>query len=389
MLNVRLGVHECEKIPLAFSEYTIQSGRVTFRVEGEFEVDLTIGDEDFDKQFWFIDFRFLFNPAPAELSEPLRLVLEAKVNDVLSADGLAGCYKYLHEFVLTHKITEFWHQAVELSRTRWIETLKVERLNRAMAIQYWVNRPHSQGSKSWIILGVNTGAGPDGVPDPKSPSHLALRWFRDNKEVKDFDIPFSVDTISTEELLTTVIARHVEYLLGSIYSKLVAKPRFSQRQARLSLEISSTEPLDSSLEIQLFDRETATVRIDSMVGSFTMLPPSPHILDGQKRLNLSPNPAEDGPVTLEQLRWYYTLKDLSSRVKSIGWIMMKNLIPAEELRNMVQAASQSREVFQATWLRKVGWAPQWFLVMTMSLGGDQWWLVELYVDFLHPTFHCL
>lgn len=379
VLTVRLSFDEHEKIPSAFRNYTVSSGRVTFRVEGEFEVDLTIGDEDPEKQFWFIDFRYLFTPAPTELSEPLRMGLETKVNLVLSTDGLAGCYKFLHEFVLTQKITEFWRQAIDLSRGRWIDTLSVERLNRAMAIQYWVNRPHSQGSKSWIILGVNANNGPDGLPDPKKPSCLSLRWFRDNKEVKDFDIEFDVKSICTEDLLTAVVARHVEYLLDTIYSKLMTKPRFAQRQARLSLDISQEEPSDSALSMQLFDRETVTVKVDGMTGTFSMLPQKPRILDGLRKLNSSPNPVEDGPIMLEQLRWWYAMYDLSNRAKSIGWVVIgsRGPINTEELKPMVQSGSQSRELFQAIWLRKNGWAPPWFMVMTMSLGGDQWWLVEL------------
>ncbi|KAK5663347.1 hypothetical protein OQA88_3775 [Cercophora sp. LCS_1] len=379
VLSVRLTLDEHEKIPLAFRDYTINSGRVTFRVEGEFEVDLTIGDEDPQKQFWFIDFRFLFNPAPAELSEPLRMGLEAKVNLILSTDGLVGCYKFLHEFVLTQKITEFCRQAVELSRGRWIDTLSVERLNRAMAIQYWVNRPHSQGSKSWIILGVNANNGPDGLPDPKRPSCLSLRWFRDNKEVKDCDIGFDVKSISTEDLLTTVVARHIEYLLNTIYSKLLIKPRFAQRQAELSLEISREEPSDSALSMQLFDQENITVKVDGMTGTFSMLPQKPRILDGQRKLNSSPNPVEEGPTLLEQLRCWYTMTDLSSRARSIGWTVVgsRGPITTDELKPMVQSGSQSREPFQTLWLRKNGWSPLWFIIMTMSLGGDQWWLVEL------------
>jgi len=377
MLSVRLSFDEYEKIPFAFRNYRIASGRVTFEVEGEFEVDLTIGDEDFEKQFWFIDARLLFTPAPKELPEPLRMALEAKVNGVLAADGLSGCYRYLHEFVLTQKITEFCRQAVDLSRARWIDTLKVERLNRAMSIQYWVNRPHSQGSKSWIILGVSSDNGSDRLSDPKSPSHLTLRWFRDNKEVKDFDITFDVNAISAEDLLTSVIARHVEFLLGSIYSKLLTKPRFAQRHARLALEVSEDEPSGSSLRVQLFDTENATIRVDSMTGSFTMLPAAPHIVEGQKRLNSSLNPAEEGPAALEWLRSYYTAKDINSRAGSIGWSMTRAPITPDELKHMVQSVTQSRESYHPIWLRRVGWAPQWFVIMTMGLGGDQWWLVEM------------
>ncbi|KAK0734100.1 mediator complex subunit MED14-domain-containing protein [Lasiosphaeria miniovina] len=380
LLSVRLSFDEHERLPLQFRDYTVGSGRVTFMVKDEFEVDLTIGDEDFEKQFWFIDFRFGFGPAPVEISERVRQFLEHKVNLVLGNEGLAGCYRYLHEFVLTQKIGEFRRQAVELSMGRWIDAIKVERLNRALAIQYWLNRPHSQGSKSWIIIGVYSGNGFNGLKDLKTASWLQLRWFRDNKEVKDFDIPWDLGAISVEALLTTVIARHVEFLLTAIYKKLAIKPRFARRQASMALQISKDEPLNSSLTLQLFDDENATIRIDPVTGSFTLFPQCYTILDGQHRLNSSPSPADDGPVALEQLRWNYTLKDFNSRAKSLGWTTMRPPIPSDDLKSIVYSGTATptmREPYIPVWLRKAGWSPQWFLMLSLSLGGDQWWLVEL------------
>ena len=378
MLSVRLSYDEYDRIPTPFRDYTISDGRVTFRVEGEFEVDLTIGDEDFEKQFWFIDFRFLFSPAPAEVSDRVRGFLEAKVNQILGTDGLLGCYKYLHGFVLTQKITEFCRQAFELGKGRWIDTLKVERLNRAMSIQYWLNRPHSQSTKSWIILGVRSGDDLDGVPDLNSTSRIFLRWFRDGKEVKEFDIPFDVNTISTQNLLTTVIARHVEHILTTMCNKLLSKPRFIQREARLDLEISKEEPQKSSLTIQLFGQEQATVRLEAMTGVFIIFPQTPIIFEGQRKFNSSKNPAEEGPVALEHLRHVYTMKNLHSRSKSIGWSMLRSQVPLDELKQIVYSGSPpSREPFQSVWMRKVGWSEEWAVIMSMSLGGDQWFLVQL------------
>src|ERR1700722_6388022 len=96
LLSIRLNLHEYDKIPLQFKDYSIKSGRVTFRVAGEFEVDLTIAEENPEKQFWFIDFRFLFTPAVSQLPEHLRYMIENRVNAALEKDGLAGCYKFLH-----------------------------------------------------------------------------------------------------------------------------------------------------------------------------------------------------------------------------------------------------------------------------------------------------
>jgi mediator of RNA polymerase II transcription subunit 14 len=342
-------------------------------VEGEFEVDLTIADEDFEKQFWFIDFRFLFSPAPQELSDALRSFLEVKVNDTLAVDGLAGCYQFLHEFVLTHKITEFTRQAVELSRGRWIESLRVERLNRAMSIQYWVNRP-TPGLKSWIILGVHSASKTEEPQHAKSQSHLYIRWFRDNKEVKDVDITVGSGEVSGESLLKTVIARHVEYILSSIHKKLLSYPRFSKREASLSLKVSRIDPMRSELIMRLSQSENLVARIDPITGSFSLSPPFRMVLQGERKLNFGPkDPVDDGFSILERSRCAFAGEELTRRGKSLGWTMQSPPVKLDELKPL----ANTRDQFQLVWLQRQGWKPEWFVLVTMSLSGDRWWLIEV------------
>ncbi len=379
MLSVRLTLDEYDKIPFQFRNYRIGSGRVTFVVKDEFEVDLTIADEDFEKQFWFIDLRFLFGPAPTELSDRLRQFIEAKVNDTLGTDGLIGCYKYLHEFVLTHKISEFHRQAVEMSRNNWVGTLKVERLNRAMSIQYWTNKslaaPGQRAPGSWIIIGVNSGNTPDQPVDPKSTSSLTLRWFRDNKEVQDLDIPLNIEEISAEKLLKTVIARHVEYILASIYAKLLSKPRFAARHASLRLDISKSEPVNSTLSMQLVDRKHVDVRVAPITGTFELSPQSTVMIGGARRFDASPNPAEDGAALLEQLRGLYETQEFNRHAKSTGWAVSRPPIKSDELRQSIKATPQDQ--YQPVWFKRPAWNINWYVLATLSLEGDRWWLIEM------------
>ncbi|KAK0729078.1 mediator complex subunit MED14-domain-containing protein [Apiosordaria backusii] len=379
LLSARLSLEEFERIPAPFQDYKIAAGVATFSVPGEFEVDLTIGDDDFEKQLWFIDLRFLFHPTPPELSEHARLVAEMKVNNALGADGLLGAYNYLHDLTLTAKIGEFTRQARHLRAGRWADCLKVERLNRAVAVHYWANRPHSKGSKSWIILGVNSSKGEDGRPDPRYPSYITLRWFRDSVEVKDFDITFDVDDISMESLLETVISRHIEHMLCSMYNKLASKPRFTQKQGRLTLSGSRKASGDFSLKMQVLDDKEVTVGMDLYTGAFTLQPQSPMAADVQRRLNTFTQPAEEGAGVLELLRCHYTTTALMSRAKSIRWMVSaRSPLSMDEMKSIVYSGPPSvREPFQTVWLKKIGWNPQWFIFMSMSLGGDQWWLVEM------------
>ncbi|KAI1394241.1 MED14-domain-containing protein [Hypoxylon trugodes] len=374
LLSIRLNLEDFDTLPYAFRDYTIDSGRVTFKVPGEFEVDLTIADEDFEKQFWFIDFRFDFTPAPAELSDNMRMVLEGKVNEVLEKDGLSGCYKFLHELVLTHKITEYVRQAFELSKGRWVDTLKVERLNRAMSIQYWVGRYPPEGPKSWIILGVNSGKKAGAIEDPKSASHLTLRWFRDNKEVKDVEVPLHNDEISTEDLLERVIGRHVEYILSSIHSKLKLNGRFTKREAGLALDIQRDNPARSVLQMQVGYKYFVTLGVSSTTGMLSMKPQSAMTWKGEQKLNWhSKDPIHDGLACLEGVRCHYIVDEINRRGKSTGWIVCKGPVKLEVVKEVLNL----REMGQLMWLKRRGFADPWHMMVNLSLSGDKWHLIEV------------
>ena len=349
---------------------------MTFKVAGEFEIDLTIADEDPEAQFWFIDFRFIFWPSVSTLVPQLRFHIESRVNEVLAKDGLIGCYKYLHELVLTHKISEFRKQAHDLSRAKWIETLKVEALNRALSIQYWLERYGAKGPRSWIILGVHSGKRKDGRPDPKSTSRLFVRWFRDSKEVLDVDVQFDVVNISSQSLLRTVIAKHVSHILTSIHDNLASKPLFANRELALSLSISLTEPADSVLKIQLTSEQHLSIKIEPISGRFVFSPASRLVTEWETRLNAqSSNPAQDGHSYIERLRSQLLAEEIFSRGLSVGWIR----IPNPGLKQDVLQPYMPKDPPQILWFRRLGWLESWCIAVIMSTSGEQWQLFETYV----------
>ncbi|KAK7753284.1 mediator complex subunit [Diatrype stigma] len=374
LLSLRLNLEDHDKVPYHFQDYSIESGRVTFRVPGEFEVDLTIADENSESQYWFVDFRFLFEPAPAELSAASRAYLGRRLDEeVLPTEGLQGCYNFLHEFVLTHKITEYCRQAFQLSTGQWVDTLKIERLNRAMSIQYWLNRYPPEGPKSWIIVGVHSGKTPGAPPSPSSTSHLTLRWFRDNKEVKDVAFTFDEATISTEGLLKKVIGKHIEHILGTMHSKLKAKGRFMRREASLELTVSEDEPVETALKVQLGHNDIVTVKVSPTTGFLAMTPLTNLTVIGEKRLNHARDATEDGPDCLELVRCHYMADAMNRRGKSLGWHPCKAPLKADEVRGILN----TRERFQPFWYRRHGWEKQWHLLLSLSLNGDRWVLVEV------------
>ncbi|KAM3435920.1 hypothetical protein MY4824_004582 [Beauveria thailandica] len=369
-LSLRLNLQDYDKIPHQFRNYEIRSGRVTFKVPDEFEVELTIADEDTDKQFWFIDFRYAFTPSALSLSEGLRNHLENYVNDALARNGLAGCYQFLHEMVLTAKITELKRQALRLSRTSWDGTLVVEPLNRALAIQYWSSR--STTTKSWVLIAINSGK-KNGKVDEKTPSHLVVKWYRDNKEVKDVKLALNVGTLSAESLLKEVIGRHIGYILQNIRDKLLEAPRFKQHEAAMNLRISNTNPGDCMLTTEVSHNATTTLLVEPTTGIFAVKPQSKFSIPYEHQLNSGKNSTDDGAACLENVRCAMMEDELHRRGNTVGWQTQKMPLSVEEVKSVTKMRDWTRTI----WMRKQGWGESWYMAIFLGLGGDEWWLLEV------------
>lgn len=369
LLSLRLNLEDYDKIPHQFRDYEIGSGRVTFKVPGEFEVELTIADEDFEKQFWFIDFRYTFRPAAASLSDGLRNYLENYVNDALAREGLAGCYQFLHELVLTAKINELKRQAFQLSKTSWDGTLVIEPLNRALAIQYWSSRPSA--GKSWVLVAINSGK-KNGKADGKSTSQLVAKWYRDNKEVKDVKLALDVDNLSAESLLKEVIGRHISYILQSIRDKLLEAPRFKNREAAMRLRLSAEDPGACMLTTQVGHADKTTLLVEPTTGMFAVKPQSKFSIQYEHQLNSGKNTADDSVTCLENVRCAMMEDELHRRGSAAGWESQKSPLSAEETKSI----TKSRDWTRTIWMRRQGWGQTWYIAIFLGLAGDEWWLVE-------------
>ncbi|KAI0401248.1 mediator complex subunit MED14 [Xylaria palmicola] len=375
LLSVRLNLEEHENIPEQFQDFVIDSGRVTFKVPGEFEVDLTIADEDPANQFWFIDFRFGFQPAPSELSDRPRDFLEYKVNEALQKDGLLGCYKFLHEYVLTHKITEYVRQAMDLSKGRWANMLEVERLRRAMAIHYWAGRQPNEGHQSYIIIGVSSGKNASLVSNRDKSSHLSLRWFRDGVEVKDAQFLLDDRTISTETLLNRVVGQHIEHVLKTFHTALRSEGRFNRGEAGLGIHIVDDNPGESALTMQLSYERHLVIKVAPITGTLLVTPQLRGNFDLQSQLNKEiKRPVKEQVALLERFRYFFVEDELVRRGKSRGWIVCNHHpVKHEETRQLLGA----RGSYQLIWLKRRGLPDNWFIMVGQSLSGDQWWLIEV------------
>lgn len=375
-LSLRINLYEYEKLPVHFKDYTIKSGRVTFHVAGEFELDLTIADEDRQAQFWFIDFRFSFTPRIAQIPEELLQHLENRVNLILSQDDpFNGCYKFLHELILTHKIAEIRRQAYNLNRSKWANTLVIEPLQRALCIQYWHGRyPIGKGPKSWIIIGVYSGKRKVGRPDIDATPRIGIRWFRDAKEVKNSNIPIDLDRISTEALLKTVIGMHVEHILTSTYDKLKEVPLYKNKELALESSMSPMEPIESVIQLQVTHNETLTIAIEPTTGRITLSPATHFNMRAGWDLNTkTTDPANDLCDLLMNFRPLLVQQEIVRKCVSTGWENASNPgIRMADLKGTVFRKSTQ----MVHWLKKPGWESHWYVAVGISPSGEEWKLVE-------------
>lgn len=340
----------------------------------EFEIELSIADEDPSSQLYFIDFRFLFSPSLAEIPQGrLRDEIEGKTNDVLRREGLTGCFNFLHDLVLTHKISILRQQAFDLVRGRWSENLRVEVLHRSLVIQYWLNRP---GGKNWIEIGIKRGKQKKKTSSTEAEAspYISLRWHRHGKEVPNPEIQMDLGNLSIEVILRQIIAAHTNHILKVTKKKIRQGSIYSKKVLFVKHRASKKEPADCSLRVQLTLSSTVTVVQEPISGAFAILPPSNLHVRLERELNSLRDPATEAFSRIIHLRCATAQDQIDARVKVLGWEQVRTLSPTQEtVRRMF-----SPDVMRLSFYRIKSWDSRWMIASTTSMAGDVWWVVNLH-----------
>jgi mediator of RNA polymerase II transcription subunit 14 len=362
-LSIRLTVHE--NLPRQMQNWRVASGRVTFIVADEFELDLLSFVEDTSEQWHFIDLRLLFEPAPSiTVGSRFHLTLKYTLDSILAADGLSKCYDYLHNFILTHKINVLQSQAHELVRTGWTGSLKVEPVHRGLVIQYWTNKV---GKKNWIEFGVSTGKPKNGkVPWKGLPvPTLAVRWFRQGVEVKDADFNLDWKNVSMERTLKHVIARHTAYLLLTTRQNL--NPTLVTGTTS-----SDNEPSECMLKVSMGPMNTTTLSVEPVTGRYILQPITSLSSSAEQIIN-RPQDASNTSAIVTQLLARSVIHHIQKIAQQVGW----QPIARQSLRPEVIKEEVGLEVLEYALYWPRGWTPTWALAVVVDVSGESWWICEL------------
>ncbi|KAF2084536.1 MED14-domain-containing protein, partial [Saccharata proteae CBS 121410] len=370
MLSIRINLHE--DLPKHLKNYTIANGRATFVIPGEFELAVSIADEEPTSPFFVVDVKFLFTPTPQVPDEFFRLEVEPMANHYLANGGLSGCYDWLHNFVLTHKVATLRAQAIELSQEAWSGATQVHQFNRTLSVQYWSERP---GPKSWVEIGISTGKPKKGWSwRGPEPSRIVLNWKRNGVLVEDVKVNMDLTDLSMERILMAVIALHTTHVLETIRDRL-AISAYASSGLSIHLDTSKQEPADCSLRVDLVgSQEPTEVRIEPVSGSLTLSPAN--VLSS--RLEQDINRAKDMTSVAAQRIEYQMCMHLKSYIDrqaaNTGWTTLRNL---NLNRNTIYAATH-RKIVSTSFYRGQGWKGNWVMAVTINLDGESWWLMELW-----------
>lgn len=363
-LSIRLNVHE--NLPRRLQNWRIDSGRATFVMEKEFEFDVVSFSEDISEQWWLVDLRLLFSPAPTiTVGSHFFERLQMQANTILKDKGLSGWFDFFCNFVLTHKIFVLRSQAIALARSGWAGSLKVENVHRELVVSYWTDHP---GKKNWIELGISTNKprkGKSSWRGPPSPS-INVRWFRRGVEVKDAKFDFDWHNLSFERIIKRVIAHHTSDILRKTRENFN-----SLLTAEASL--SDSEPADCKLQVTLGTSSNATtLSLEPVTGNYILQPASPVTARAELAFNQGREPKLMAHILTKVLA--QTLQDSVQRcAQQLGWLSVsRQALNLDAVKSAVKL-----DVIQHTMYSPRGWSPTWTLGTVVDASGSSWWIFEI------------
>ena len=148
---------------------------------------------------------------------------------------------------------------------------------------------------------------------------------------------------------------------------------YANRELALSLSVSSTEPAESELKVQLTNQQHLSVKIEPITGRFMFSPGSPSINESVARLNRSLNPANDGHTYIEKLRAALVIENITRLGLTTGWVRTRG----PGLKNDVLQDYLPKEFLELMWLQRSDWLPDWHLAFSLTRGGEHWQLLQV------------
>ncbi|KAI9249124.1 mediator complex subunit MED14-domain-containing protein [Phascolomyces articulosus] len=158
---IRMRMMTTEVLPSPMKDYQIESGRIKFLIQNEFDVSLTLMGAPNERRWWIVALNVLVKSTAGSGAADVDISLnEAQIHNLrmnaqkqlippptptpdTSATSvyfpLVNLYDYLHLFCLDMQLEIIYMQAVMASRTRWLDQLRVfmDATRTKLILIYW------------------------------------------------------------------------------------------------------------------------------------------------------------------------------------------------------------------------------------------------------------
>lgn len=372
------------ELPPEYRDYEIVDGRVRFRVGGAYEVDLGVADDSVDARFFLVDFRFAFEGAAATLPVHVRAELEARVNQMLADRPMVAVLHWLLRFANNYKLAALNDELLRLERKTWAgvlsHTFYADRS--LLVVQYW--RGAGSRPRSLLEIGLQK-------------SHfLGVRWTREGRTV-----PYPLESgglESMEALLADVTARHVRWIVSSVYRGL-RRELYGDKEDQQEEEEETDDEYDDNdtnkkdgdgptqsivtrlgpakFALQLTPSRHTVFTVDPLTGRVVLQNATQLVMSAERGLNESQDLVSQGPALLAQLRFMSTKDEIEMKAGAAGWVAKSSVqLSNDDMRKYFGAGASVRLVFA---LRRPEWPLSWFLVVavTSAVTPPLWFLSQL------------
>ncbi|KAI5964317.1 RGR1 [Candida pseudojiufengensis] len=384
-------------IPKRF-QYEIKDGRAYITVEKEFQVSVTLANDDIENDnsnpFYMIDFKFLFsmdiesksiksssknnNEFCTKLPTKSYIKLEKIANQTLLNSGLQGFYDLLHKYTISSKLFMIARQLKELMNSpNWKNNLQInyQTGNALIIVNYWSQQYLSSQWKSFIEIGFDRTF------------NLSYRWFKDGKYVSEDTINNIIqkddfnnnEEINIESIITSFMLEHSANIMNLIASK------FEERTLEKIQFLSPHQIMFPSSP-----KKSAILAINPVNGQFYFLDPTPIQSRIIKRINSPPSInksfiSEDDMANsvvegLLQLKLETFTKEISNYLLTTEWINNSIIRLNEfEMNNLFKTINETEGYVRVQFYRRKHWPSTWFLIVMINgiTNKTYWWVARI------------
>ncbi|CUS22760.1 LAQU0S06e05402g1_1 [Lachancea quebecensis] len=338
IMSVKVSLME---IPEQFSHYSVRDGRLSIRVENEFEIQLSTTNQR--SPLFFVDLRLLFN----EYLPLNKYKLEKVINELLykSPRPLFSLYKLLHNYVLSIQMYMLHAELLDLESNGKYSGGNLlhhydPRKNR-IGLRYWLHSRLSGKCNATIGIERQTG-------------NIILRWDIEDGFDGQINVPIRYTNVLNNlgVILDEIMFNHSQMIKTELLSTGVLQEDEETSDALL-FNVPTTPA--SVMPIQL--------KINPTSGVFYVRNPSGLLTYYINQINAT-STTEDFIKILSRLKLDKTILVLRNMFEKVGWVcnsVIQLSGPVSKDASRAQKKILSRDMF----IRLNNWPANWYLILSV------------------------